>query len=343
MGTHDDKTVEVDNAARAVGWVQKFRMGSLMRDATSPFHFDDLYDDIQRLVDMYGHITESILRGLSVRQVVKVRECADRDFALLEAARKFVPDEQDNAQAAHAKIVADIREACADSIDLLMLYAHHGVQKLQSLQVLQSKLQQRLNEADSAAKPLEEQVKEAQEKIKNKTAQLWEAVSAAEVSAQSGYFESEGQKHVTASYVWMVLVFAAMALLVGYALRGDELFPVDFPEEGGIALTYAIAQAAITRVLVVTVLGYALFFCARNYAAHRHNAIVNRHRKNALSTYIALVEANSTPENRDIVLAQAARCIFAPQESGYVRRGNSGDGEISVMRHVARGVAQGGE
>lgn len=343
MGAHDDKRVEVDNAVRAVKWVQQFSPGHLAQVATHPFHFDDVHDDVQGLVNMYGHITQGILNNLSFGQVVKVRECAERDFALLEAARKFVPDEQDNAQAAHAKIVADIRESCADSIDRLMLYAHHGVQKLQSLQVLQSQLQQRLNEADSAAKPLEEQVKEAQEKIKNKTAQLWEAASAAEVSTQSGYFESEGQKHVAVSYVWMALVFVAMASLVGYALRGDELFPVDLPEEGGIALTYAIAQAAITRVLIVTVLGYALFFCARNYAAHRHNAIVNRHRKNALSTYIALVEANSTPENRDIVLAQAARCIFAPQESGYVRRGGSGDGEISVMRHVARGVAQGGE
>ena len=343
MGAHDDKRVEMDKAVQAVKWVQQFSPEHLAQASISPFHFSDVYDDVQGLVDMYGHITQGILNDLSVGQVVKVRECAERDFKLLEAARNFAPDAQGDARAAHAELVAGIRDACADSIDRLMLYAHHGVQQLQSLQVLQSQLKQRLNEADSAAKPLEKQVKEAQEQIKNKTAQLWEAVSAAEVSAQSGYFESEGQKHVAASYVWMVLVFTAMALLVGYALHGDELFPVDLPEEGGIALTYAIAQAAVTRVLVVTVLGYALFFCVRNYAVHRHNAIVNRHRKNALSTYIALVEANSTPENRDIVLAQAARCIFAPQESGYVRRGNSGDGEISVMRHVARGVAQGGE
>jgi len=46
---------------------------------------------------------------------------------------------------------------------------------------------------------------------------------------------------------------------------------------------------------------------------------MNLHRYNALSTYKLLVESAATEDKKDLILAQAAQCIFEPQETGYIK------------------------
>ena len=62
-----------------------------------------------------------------------------------------------------------------------------------------------------------------------------------------------------------------------------------------------------------------LILSAKNFLSHQHNAIVNKHRQNALMTFNALVTAGISKESKDIVLMHAAACIFAPQETGYAK------------------------
>ena len=47
-------------------------------------------------------------------------------------------------------------------------------------------------------------------------------------------------------------------------------------------------QLAVAKVFVFAAVSYAVYLCARNFLAHKHNAIVNRHRQNALLTYTTL-------------------------------------------------------
>jgi hypothetical protein len=85
---------------------------------------------------------------------------------------------------------------------------------------------------------------------------------------------------------------------------------------------YDAAQLAISKVLIFAVIGFMLVLAARNFIASKHNAIVNRHRYNALLTFKALADAAGSEERRDIVLNYAASCIFSPQETGYSKTGD---------------------
>jgi hypothetical protein len=78
-------------------------------------------------------------------------------------------------------------------------------------------------------------------------------------------------------------------------------------------------QIGISKILIFSVIAYMLFLCTKTYAAHQHNAAVNRHRQNSLLSFNALVEAAGSEDKRDIVLSHAAGSIFAPQDTGYVR------------------------
>jgi len=100
-------------------------------------------------------------------------------------------------------------------------------------------------------------------------------------------------------------------------------------------------QLISSKILIFAVLGYLLLMAARNYATHKHNAIVNRHRQNALLTYRKLVEAASNEVTEDIVLAHAASCIFSPQETGFAHsKGEFNSGSKSVLELLTKSTSK---
>lgn len=202
---------------------------------------------------------------------------------------------------------------------------------------------QRKNEAASAElqKKAEAAVAEAGAEFRKEAEFQRQTLANDGVRKQSLHFQVEADKHKAASHWWCGVTVLSAILLVSYVLLGDHLIPVNFPDTSGEwtpEVTYIFARAAAARILAFAALGYALFFCARNYAANRHNAVVNRHRQNALNTYRSLVRANKEPGNADIVLTQAARFIFAPQDSGYGRGGGMEGGDVSVFEPARRAI-----
>ena len=81
-----------------------------------------------------------------------------------------------------------------------------------------------------------------------------------------------------------------------------------------------------------------LFLCARNFLSHKHNAIVNKHRQNALLTFNALVDAAKSEDRRDVVLTYAASCIFSPQDTGYAKSsgGVSAEAPLNLIQAMPR-------
>jgi hypothetical protein len=91
---------------------------------------------------------------------------------------------------------------------------------------------------------------------------------------------------------------------------------------------YSAVQLAISKVLIFAVLSYVLYLSTKNYLAQKHNAVINKHRQNALMTYEALVDAAKETSNREIILTHASACIFAPQPTGYTG-GQSSEGPVA--------------
>ncbi len=92
---------------------------------------------------------------------------------------------------------------------------------------------------------------------------------------------------------------------------------------------------ALSKLLIFAVLAYMLLLCARNFLAHKHNSIVNKHRQNALLTFKALADAASKEDQRDVVLTYAAACIFSPQETGYTK---SGGAQLELPTNIIQAI-----
>lgn len=158
------------------------------------------------------------------------------------------------------------------------------------------------------------------------------------VSQQASYFKVEADKHDQLAADWEGYTIKVSVGLAIYALATAVLAMLYAPEN-----PYQAVQFGLSKVLIFAVIAYMLFHCARTTQAHRHNAVVNRHRENALLTFNSLAAAASADESRDIVLTAAAGCIFSPQDSGYNKLGSSSSGSpvqiIEALPRIAQGLS----
>lgn len=140
---------------------------------------------------------------------------------------------------------------------------------------------------------------------------------------------------------WLIYTYRFAAALGVFAILSLFLHKIEWIKP---ASTAEMFQLITSKVLIFTVLGYLLIMAARNYATYKHNAVVNRHRQNALLTYRALVAAAENGGTQDIVLAHAAACIFSPQETGFTHgKGDSVGGPKSVLELMTKGAPKSGE
>ena len=101
---------------------------------------------------------------------------------------------------------------------------------------------------------------------------------------------------------------------------------------------------AVSKILIFSVISFILYLSARNFLSHKHNAVVNRHRQNALMTYKALVEAAGEKQQAsEAVLLHAAACIYAPQPTGYAGGGSDVQGATSVIELLSKPLSASSE
>lgn len=195
--------------------------------------------------------------------------------------------------------------------------------------------QRRADEANNEAKRLLDGIRNASEE--------------AGVTAPANFYKHQAEAHEDGMSLWLLLSSVVGMLLLVLLWHGETFAEfinnqkIDgiVSEPTGSLLLGAIVHFIVNNALLFSTLAYMLFFCVKNYMAHRHNYVVNQHRHNALRTYRALVDATQQDGNaRDIVLMQAAHCIFAPQSSGYAK----GDGGGDAMRFIPmEALKEGGE
>jgi hypothetical protein len=127
-------------------------------------------------------------------------------------------------------------------------------------------------------------------------------------------FDAEATSHNYWSFLWLMI---SAALLVGLGFMGFR-FNAEIssapPQQVGNAI-----EATAFRVLLFSLGTFALVFSTRTYSSHRHNFVINRHRRNALTTFQIFANGSDDPQVKNAILLQAAQCIFSPQVSGYVR------------------------
>lgn len=191
-------------------------------------------------------------------------------------------------------------------LDVAPVYAYAAAQR-------SSPSEARLAEIEKTGTVTLDSARQRSEELDTILAAAREASGKVGVSTHSTLFKTEAAKHETAS-LWWLLAAGLLGLLTLAAAIISALSVLNRTTPLTAAQS---AQIIVAKVILFSILGSAAIWCAKMYRAHRHNAVVNRHRQNALSTFETFAAATDDPQTKNAVLIQATTSIFAPQSSGY--------------------------
>jgi len=308
---------EYEEAEKSLNRVQNFDASALSRvDALgTEFNFLDAVSPAEKIIALFQQFPTQYLKDLPPRQAQTLQSQADAAYSLFEEILKFDPKRGD-AYAHRTNLIENLKNQFDPIFTQLMGLISYGSSRMRDFSAIEREAraaaQAAKDRADEAAKGLEEQQAEAQRILE----EVRRVAAEQGVAKQATYFSDEGAEHEKQAEKWRWLtIYSAIGLGVYAAISATfHRWPLLVPTG-----PYDAFQLGLSKVLIFGVIAYMLFLCAKNFLAHKHNAIVNRHRYNALLTFNALADAANGPENRDIVLTHASGCIFSPQETGYAK------------------------
>lgn len=155
-----------------------------------------------------------------------------------------------------------------------------------------------------------------------------EAAANVGVETHATIFETESISLKKQSYWWLF----ATGLLLVVTICGAAYFYMN-PSFALGDMTVAL-QIIVPKVLLLGLLVSITVWCGRNYRALAHEAAVNRHRANALSTFRTFVDSTNEPEVRNAVLLEATRAIFSQAPSGYLDKSDNSGSDNRITEVV---------
>lgn len=199
---------------------------------------------------------------------------------------------------------------------------------------LRKGLQEARDEAERQLQELRSKASSADQMVRS----MRKVSSELAISKHASHFEDAAQVHRKTATKWIFAVAGASLALIAAAVT--SLLQLPYPEDLDIAKSI---QIAIGKLTVISVLYYVVVWTVRNYRAHRHNCVLNEHRRNALSTFEAFREGASDPETRNAILLRTTELIFAPGNSGYLRPETQRSNTSQMLEFVRHYVSTGRE
>jgi len=322
----------IEQARKSLERMQNFDPALLQRveELGSAVNFKEATEPATRLIDLYRQLPAEVLEQLPKSFLDKIRNQADNDFNILNSILQFEPgsskQERDNR-------LNSLRQAYDPTFMQLHDAISYSVRKSTDFSRLEREARASVQNVSDRATELQNELERRKKDADEILVAVRKVAEEQGVSQQAIYFKNEADKHDVEAGCWLSRTGWLTGLLAVYATATLFLhkIPLLVPTNG-----YETAQLAVSKVLVFATISFFLFLSARNYVAHRHNAVVNRHRQNALATYQALVKASGDSANRDVVLAKAADCIFSAQPSGY-GKADGGESGTTALVNLAPG------
>lgn len=311
-----------EDAFKSLERLQNFDIKTLPRENAlgKDMNFKAVVEPAEKLIGFYKQISLSSLDDLPQPQLDMIHSQANADYNRFEEILNFSQTESD-AYTKRNAIIKKVDAAYQATFTKLFQLVSYSASKSADFQRLEIEGRAAIQTIDDLREELDTKLAATQKEAKQILKKIQDVAAEQGVSQQSHYFNTESSDHSTAANKWRTGVYWSAGLMLLYASSSLFIHKIPFLKP---ADTYDSIQLGISKMLIFAVISYMLYLSARNFLAHKHNAIVNKHRQNALMTYTALVEASGDDDNKEIILGHASSCIFSPQSTGYSRESGSG-------------------
>lgn len=295
------------------------------------FSLDEAIAPIQKTTGFFRSIPRENLEELPDPPLDQIKQQALWFLALIQRLRSFSPSKEDNPAAARQSLLNEAGGSYISVFNALYPYVSFLASKQRDISEVENQARAAAAFATSEATRLKELLEAREREATDILGKVREVAAEQGVSQQAHYFKEEAEEHDTLAKTWESYTVKVAIGLGAYAVA-TAIFAIFYTPNN----PYAAVQLALSKILIFAVIAYMLFHCARTTLAHRHNAVVNHHRENALLTFNALSSAAAEPDKRDIVLTHAASCIFSPQETGYTKQSGVQGSAVQVVEALPR-------
>lgn len=333
---------QLDRTGKSLERIQLFEASALPRetDLGARLNFQEAVEPATRLVNLFRQFPIQFLNELPTNQQVTLQQQADALFNIFDQMLKFDPSEAPDSNGVRNGLIAGIKGQYQPTFDAIFPLISYGASRLRDFAALEREARAAVQSAADSAAQLTTELEKNKQQAERILADVRNVAAETGVSQQAIYFQQDSVSHDKDAQVWQKRTVQLAIALGVYAALSATFHKLPWLEPKS---TYDAFQLGLSKVLIFVVIAYMLLLSARNFLAHKHNTIVNRHRQNALLTFNALVDAAKGEDRKDIVLTYAAACIFSPQETGYTKAG-SGQPEMpaSIIQALPKAAAAGG-
>jgi len=327
----------LEETTKSLTRMQEFDPSSLPRteDLGKSLNFAEAVAPAEKLIALYNRLSVTVLEDFPEAQLNQIKTQADSDYSLLNQILDFDPNVQSptNVRDSHIQQVANAYPA---SFTTLHPFISYGISKATDFQRMETEARAMIQSVEDKAAALTKELAANKDDAEKILADIRKTAAEQGVSQQAKYFKEEAKRHDTDADTWKGITQKFAWALGGFAVLSLGIHKIPFLKPTD---AFDAAQLITSKVLIFGVIAYMLILAAKNFLSNKHNAIVNRHRQNALLTFNALVDAAKDEESKDIVLSQAASCIFSPQDTGYAKTsGDSSASNKTVVELVPRAI-----
>lgn len=311
---------QLEETQESLSRMQAFDPKSLAReeDLGKNFDFSAVVASAGKLIRLYNQLGLSTLDDFPDQILALIKQQADADFNRFQQILDFDPTtvENQNPKQPRDNLVQQVSKAYDPAFQKLFPFISYGTSKAVDFQRMENEARAMLQNVKDEASEITTQLNEHQEQAQEVLADVRKVAAEQGVSQQAIYFKDEAESHENLAEIWRGRTIQIAWGLGGYALFSIFLHKIPWIQPDD---TIQSVQLITSKVLIFFVISYILFLSSKNFLSHKHSAIVNKHRQNALMTYTAITDSAATEEIKDVVLNHAASCIFSPQDTGFIK------------------------
>ncbi|HZH52321.1 MAG TPA: hypothetical protein VEZ16_10630 [Microvirga sp.] len=314
----------LEKTRKSLERVQTFNTGQLPRERAlgEAFAFAEAVEPAERIKRLFQQIPIQYLNEFPDRPLTSIREHADSFYSILQQILDFTPQQADPVNA-RQNLINSLKSQYEGYFAHLAPHIAYASSRVHDFSAMEREARAAMQSVQDRANDLTAELERQQSEAQRILDEVRQVAAEQGVSQQAVYFKEEADRHQSEAETWQLYTICTATGLGLFAILSLFIheIPILTPDN-----TYKALQLTLSKFLIFAVIGYMLVLCARNFLSHKHNAIVNKHRQNALLTFNALSDAARGEDKRDIVLTYAASCIFSPQDTGYTKSAGNQDG-----------------
>lgn len=307
------------------------------KELGTAFNFEQGEPAFERILKLFRDLSECNFDNIPATDLNNLNQSVKQALSVFQQIKSFNVEAQPNPKQARDELVKRVKDNYDRQWTLLHPIIAYSVRKGTDFERLEREGRETLATQRKIVEDLETRSREAIDKMQSALQKVQQVAAEVGVAQHSVHFNNQSAFHRKSSRVWLVATISIAVITILFAwfslhnmVSGDSV--------------YQIVRFTISRVLIISLLSYTLIWAGKNFMAHKHNEVVNKHRQNALSTFETFVKATEDLETKNAVLLEATHCIFTLQTTGYLSKESESSSNrfVEVLRQIAP-TEKGGE